>query len=112
MTIAEMARSVYLTAKTKGWWDGGEGTSVGTKIALMHSELSEALEEFRKTPDRLEMYFEGESDKPEGFVVELADCVIRIMDLCEHLGLDLEQALELKAEYNKTRPYKHGGKAV
>ena len=43
-------------------------------------------------------------------VVELADTVIRIADLCEALELDLENAIRQKHEFNKTRPYKHGKK--
>ena len=46
--------------------------------------------------------------KPDGFIVELADAVIRIADLCGQLGLDLTQALELKMNYNASRPFKHG----
>ena len=109
MTIAEMARSVHLTAKIKGWWDRADDDHIAGKIALMHSELSEALEEVRNgTPlDGYEV-----DGKPEGFVVELADCVIRIGDLCERLGLDLEDAVIRKMQYNETRPYRHGGKAV
>lgn len=46
--------------------------------------------------------------KPEGVAVELADAVIRIADLCGHLGIDLEAAIALKMDYNETRPFKHG----
>lgn len=46
--------------------------------------------------------------KPEGVAVELADAVIRIADLCGHLGIDLEAAIDLKMAYNETRPFKHG----
>lgn len=49
--------------------------------------------------------------KPNGFASELADAVIRIADECETLGIDLEHVLELKANYNKTRPFLHGRKA-
>jgi hypothetical protein len=48
--------------------------------------------------------------KPEGFVVELADAVIRIADLCGALGLDLAAAIELKHAFNVSRPFRHGGK--
>ena len=39
---------------------------------------------------------------------DMADAVIRIADLCGHLGIDLEAAIDLKMAYNETRPFKHG----
>lgn len=48
--------------------------------------------------------------KPEGELVELADTVIRIMDYCGAKGYDLENAIHLKKEFNKTRSYRHGEK--
>ncbi len=49
-------------------------------------------------------------DKPEGKAVEMLDCVIRILDWCGKEGIDVEEILRRKHEYNVTRPYKHGGK--
>lgn len=51
-------------------------------------------------------------NKPEGTLIELADCVIRIMDLCGFMGWNLEHAIWLKHEYNKSRAIRHGGKAL
>jgi NTP pyrophosphatase (non-canonical NTP hydrolase) len=99
-----LQRTAHLIACDKGWWDDPR-----TKlecIALMHSELSEAVEEIRK--DKPEFYMEEE--KPEGWGVELADCVIRIMDLCEYHNVNLEFLISAKMRYNETRPYKHGKK--
>ena len=61
-------------------------------------------------PDNPETPCTARSKKPEGVAVELADCVIRIMDYCGHAGIDIEEAIRIKHEYNKTRPYRHGGK--
>lgn len=48
------------------------------------------------------------NQKPEGVAVELADAVIRIADLCGHLGIDLDAVIAEKMAYNAGRPYKHG----
>lgn len=80
--------------------------AVLAKIALCHSELSEALEAARDGK-----YAAYEKDgKPEGVVVELADTMIRIMHLCGLLGLDLESAVEQKMAANQKRSYRHGGR--
>ena len=85
---------------------GVDVNAVGMKLALVHSEVSEALEAVRDGK-----YVAYEKDgKPEGMVVELADTVIRIFHLCDLLGLDLEDAVERKMAANQKRPYRHGGR--
>lgn len=83
--------------------------AVLAKVALVMTELAEAVEEARE--DRwTEWRNTLKPDKPEGFVVELADAVIRIFHLAGLLGLDLESAIRDKMSYNKGRPFRHGGK--
>jgi len=80
--------------------------AVGMKLALVHSEVSEALEALRD--GKLALWLDGE--KPEGMSTELADTVIRILHLGGLLGLDIEHAMEVKMAYNQGRPYRHGGR--
>lgn len=91
-----------ITTITKPW-------NFGEKIALIHSELSEALEKHRKTLGK------GLPDEPDehcpqhgGIAIELADAVIRIMDLAGKLEIDLGRAILDKMAFNQTRPKKHG----
>lgn len=194
----ELATIIHENAVSHGWWE--KERSFAEIVALIHSELSEALEEYRSGKPNIWFAciptdaFAGcrnmthcesekgnlgcvktEADcsykdaKPEGIVVELADAVIRILDYCGKQGLDIEEALAvrragfdaytlpelvaechyllsmaykdvephslyfaecislidfwvkenggdldeaivLKHEYNKSRPYRHGGK--
>lgn len=113
-SIDDWAVVVNRIAHDKGWYTDpltGEPAerNFGEIIALMHSELSEALEEWRVTGMGKPLWL-SDSGKPEGWAVELADCVIRIMDTCAEAGVSLEDAIRRKAEYNRTRPYRHGGK--
>lgn len=59
-------------------------------------------------PDHPDALCSARSKKPEGVAVELADAVIRIADLCGHLGIDLDAVIAEKMAYNAGRPYKHG----
>ncbi len=130
MTIKELVKEIHENAVAHGWWD--KERSFGDIIALCHSELSEALEEYRD--NRPEMYYIADTvqddgkvipcirtdygdgtfygEKPEGIGVELADCVIRIFDYCGKAGIDIASIIEVKHEYNRTRPYRHGGKKL
>ena len=83
------------------WWqfdvDGNPTRNVGEAIALMHSELSEALEAARTDAD--DTHLEGYS----GVVVEMADCVIRILDFCAGFDLPIGDAILAKLNYNLNR---------
>lgn len=137
MNIKDLVGESYETSKEKGWHD--RPATFGDRIALCHSELSEALEAFRemdndahdsiRTPiyrscvtgylvrdafSTVEFFNDvlQKPNKPEGVSSELADVVIRIADLCGLYGIDLEKALREKMDYNKTRPYRHGNKRL
>lgn len=106
--INKLVKEAHENAVKKGWWD--EDKSFGELIALCHSELSEALEDYRNNNQMTEIWFEG--DKPCGIPTELADTVIRIFDICGQYDIDLEAAIIQKMNYNKTRLVKHGGKRI
>ncbi|NHN33513.1 hypothetical protein G9U52_27230 [Paenibacillus sp. S3N08] len=108
LSINDLVNEAHQNAINKGWYE--EPRTFGEVIALMHSELSEALEDHRNGRGLQEVYFEGE--KPCGIPVELADTVIRIFDTCGHLGIDLETAIRIKMDYNATREIRHGGKKL
>lgn len=107
--MREIQKEVHELAVDNGWWEGADVRIVPEKLALIHSEISEALEEYRD--GQLDHTYYRESDgKPEGFAVELADAIIRIFDLAEWLGFDMDEYVRLKHDFNKSRPFRHGGK--
>ena len=199
MNLRELQKEAHAIAKEHGWWD--QERTFGDLIALVHSELSEALEAYREwglrsvisataPNDRTYRYFDinlshPKGENPEGVASELADLVIRVADMAEwygvenlqewidslresdlsgittfgewitcchllaskameqlhedandpehgtkmafgrlgslviliqrmaaHYGIDLDAAIEAKMEYNRSRSYRHGGKAL
>lgn len=102
-----MQTDVHRTAVDKGWWEGER--NFGELLALVHSEVSEALEAYRSGMPPERAYFEVDG-KLCGVPSELADVVIRVMDMAEHYDIDLWAAIEAKHAYNVTRPHRHGGK--
>lgn len=121
-TMGDLAKIIHKQAVAHGWWD--DERSFPEIVALCHSELSEALEEYRsakpvqyvviETVDekpKIETNPQGFGErKPEGIAVEMADCIIRILDWCGKEGIDIDDVVERKMAYNETRPYKHGNK--
>ncbi len=89
----------------------------GEFIALVHCELSEAMDEWRKGSPPDEVYYEelhephaplAMKDKPEGVPIEFADAILRILMKCAELGIDIDEAIRLKMAYNKNRAWKDG----
>ncbi|MBI2449657.1 hypothetical protein HYV49_05165 [Candidatus Pacearchaeota archaeon] len=98
-----LQKRVHETAKKKGWWE--KERNDGEMLALMHSEISECLEGLRKGNPPDEKI--GEFSSAE---IELADLVIRLMDMAEGRGWNIAEAIIEKMEYNNKRKYKHGKK--
>ena len=106
MQIKELQKSIHNLAVKKGWWESDR--KIPEFLCLIHSEISEALEAYRiKGIDNW-----IENGKPEGIAVELADAIIRILDLSEYFDFDMEQYILDKHEYNKSRPFWHGNKKI
>ena len=129
-SIRSLVQDSYQIAYEHGFWNDANYTPQGpdeagtgpapvplkyvlsTKLALIHSEVTEALEEIRDAVGydlaSLREVRYTESGKPEGFGPELADAFIRIADLAGYLGIDLEAVVIEKAAYNRGRPFMHG----
>lgn len=99
------------TSRDHGFWDvdvTGNPASLDRKLMLIVGEIGEAHEEWRTHGLHSYSTIDMFGEKPCGFLSELADAVIRIMDLCEQLGMSLENAILAKDAYNQNRPVLHG----
>lgn len=115
--LSEMAEEVYAVNVANGWFE--EDRTFGDDIALLTTEVGEAYEAFRNwefadATDTSIAYSDpnGGMGKPEGVGSELADILIRVLDTAKRRGFNLDYEYRRKLEYNKTRGYKHGGKAI
>ncbi len=91
--LKQLTALILEQAGGKGFGTKPEEIIVGEKIALIHSEVSEAYEAYRHK----------NMDGKDGFKEELADVMLRVIHLCGIFGIDIESEMLKKIEFNKTR---------
>ncbi len=117
LSFKQWQRAAYENALAKGFHHREDGTEydpldperIAARLALIHGEVSEALEECAR--GRMDLWH-SEGGKPEGFGVELADVFLRLVDLAESTGVNLGHMVRIKHWYNLSRPIRHGGKKL
>lgn len=122
--INELSKEIHEVNKANGFYE--EEKNIGEMLALIHSEVSEALESDRKGRYA---HYDNETDSTlylspidqdfkehfeelikDTFEDELADIMIRVMDMAAFKGIDLQAHIKAKIRYNSLREYKHGKK--
>lgn len=134
-SLKKWFQPIRAMCESKGWRKHAPGTApregheFHAYIALLHSEASEALEAFRDkvwsetcfatgaegTPEGHNIQCSGKPHnhpKPVGVGPELADVFIRLIDMCDMWGIDLDAEVERVMAYGWTRPYQHGGRIL
>lgn len=114
--LNELAMDVAQLCRMKGFEQTTE-RNIHQKLLLAVGEIIEAQEELRSGHNFHEVYFDTDpgnpapaNPKPEGFGIEIADCIIRLLTVCYDLNIDIAELINLKSQYNATRPYQHGRK--
>lgn len=109
--INRMAEEVHKNAYEKGFhFEEDDLKFMATATANIHGEVSELWEAYRAGEefDACDKYDAGcrLSCREE----ELADIIIRALDVSKRLGVDIGEAIRIKRAFNKTRPHMHGKK--
>lgn len=112
------AQTIYQNNKAKGFWD--KERNVGEMLMLVTSELGEAMEahrkgRFAKLQEAQDIIAGGGDFKiafdkhiKDTFEDEIADAIIRLLDMSAGLGIDIEKHIQAKVQYNKSRAKLHG----
>jgi NTP pyrophosphatase (non-canonical NTP hydrolase) len=124
MKMNELRDKIYLNAKDKGFWDNER--NIGEALMLIVTELAEGLETHRNlgkiqlvdpmVKSAIDQMHDEEFKEhfalmvKDSFQDEMADSIIRILDLCGGLGIDIEWHIAAKMRYNAARARLHGKK--
>lgn len=121
MNIKDIQKAIHANAKEKGFFE--KPRNIGEMLCLVHSEVSEALEADRTnsycmtniravngwTGDK--SFIQAYKNEVKGtFEEEMADIIIRVLDLCAYKNIDIEQHIKAKMRYNSKREKYHGKK--
>ncbi len=117
--LNDLAQVIHQNAKDKGFFE--KEKNIGEMLCFIHSEVSEALEADRKNNycqkksidymNQCEWSLSHFRDNIKNtFEDELADVIIRVLDLCAYKGIDIEKHILMKMRYNLTREKYHGKK--
>lgn len=106
--LDNLVHVAHENSRTHGFWDPGEGSATFVeRIALVISECAEVIEEVRENRPVTEIRVR-EDGKPLGIPTELADILIRVLDIAGGYGIEIGDAVAMKMRYNAGRPHKHG----
>lgn len=128
--LSELAAAIHANAVEKGWW--GESRNFGELMMLVVTEAAEAMEDWRTGREPGDVVYEsrgsdgrwrpilidkvawmierGYEVRPAGIPSELADIIVRVLDICGAYNVPIDQVVADKMTYNATRPHRHGDK--